>query len=144
PPEPSQKHPALGGCVHFCPSLCDVAGGQKDQPPGAVISERGLRAYPLLMESKASSSFLFWRASFRKTASHGRTLAADRRGVSFSACLACRAGSTGPRCCIFPGFGWRATEPGRRPVCSGALVSVSCPERKWCGCCRASPGGSCR
>src|SRR5208337_4072155 len=21
PPEPSQKHPALGGCVHFCPSL---------------------------------------------------------------------------------------------------------------------------
>ena len=69
--------------MHFCPSLCDAAGGQKDQPPGAVISERGLRAYPLLMESKAGSNFLFYRASFRKTASHfsGRTLAADRRGV---------------------------------------------------------------
>jgi hypothetical protein len=34
------------------------------------------RAYPLLMESKARSSSLFYRASYRKTASRfsGRTL----------------------------------------------------------------------
>ncbi len=37
------------------------------------------RAYPLLMESKAGSGFLSFRASFRKTASHfsGSTLVLD-------------------------------------------------------------------
>ena len=41
------------------------------------------RAYPLLMESKARSSSLFYRASYRKTASHfsGRTLGSGKRNV---------------------------------------------------------------
>jgi hypothetical protein len=43
---------------------------------GAEPLEITLRAYPLLMESKAGSKFRFCRASYRKTASHfsGRTL----------------------------------------------------------------------
>ena len=45
----------------------------------------GARAYPLLKESKAGSSFLFCRAFFRKTASHfsGRTLARRFRMPSY-------------------------------------------------------------
>ncbi len=45
--------------------------------PASQILGRSTGAYPLLMESKAGSKFLFVRASYRKTASHfsGRTLA---------------------------------------------------------------------
>jgi hypothetical protein len=43
---------------------------------GAGLPSQFPRAYPLLTESKAGSKFLFYRASYRKTASHfsGRTL----------------------------------------------------------------------
>jgi hypothetical protein len=44
------------------------------------------RAYPLLMESKAASKFLFFVRLYRKTASHfsGRTLSALPLILSFS------------------------------------------------------------
>ena len=51
-----------------------------------ILCELLSSAYPLLMESKARSSSLFYRASYQKTASHfsGRTLA---EGPTFSRTL---------------------------------------------------------
>ena len=54
-------------------------------PCRQTLVRQAARAYPLLMESKAGSKFLFYRASYRKTASHfsGRTLEeADHKSPS--------------------------------------------------------------
>ncbi len=58
------------------------------------LQNQHLRAYPLLMESKAGSKFLFCRASYRKTASHfsGSTLV-WRLAIAYHLCCRPREGN---------------------------------------------------
>ena len=80
-------------------------------PPFARCIQSGraaLRAYPLLMESKAGSKFLFCRASYRKTAAHfsGRTLtaaASTSPTASIFSAAACAASTARPRGCVQSG-----------------------------------------